>query len=145
MPQTVFQHPLLCGDLRSRVEVLHAAASADGVVGATRRNAQRRSLDYSTDMGDFVVRLFLMSDITDHFARQRALDKDHFAFEVGNAATFLVQRLNADGVWHDCGAGSGAPEFQELAPVRFGRFLERGTDESNLVLIAIFSQCTPHE
>ena len=25
------------------------------------------------------------------------------------------------------------------------RFLERGTDESNLVLIAIFSQCTPHE
>src|SRR4051812_19842204 len=96
MPQTVFQHPLLRGDLRSRVEVLHAAASADAVVGTTRRNAQRRGLDYLTDMGNFVVRLFLMSDIADHFARQRALDKDYFAFQVRNAATFLVQRLNAD-------------------------------------------------
>ena len=38
-----------------------------------------------------------------------------------------------------------APELQEFAPVRFGRFLERGTDESNFVLIAIFSQCTPHQ
>ncbi len=94
VPQRILQHALLGGGLRHRVQVLHRAAAAGAEIGTTWGHALRAGLQHARGVGLFVARLHTIGLVLHALARQRAVDEDRLAFHMGDAATFVVQRLD---------------------------------------------------
>ena len=100
MPQIVFEHALLGGDLRARVEMLLATAAAQAEIRAARRGAHGCRLYDLPDLRELVAGLFNKRRVGHQLAGQRALDEDYLAVGMRDAAAFLIKRFNAERVGH---------------------------------------------
>ncbi|MNN23904.1 hypothetical protein D3C81_1373160 [compost metagenome] len=102
MPEIVFQHALLDGQLRASVQVLHRATAAHAEMLATRVHTHHRGLFHLHQMGLLVARLAAETAIADRLAWQRALDEDHFARrailidQAADAARLHVEAFDLD-------------------------------------------------
>ena len=100
VPERVFQHLLLKGDLRRRIKVLHGAAAAaprpDAEVGAFGHHAQRRFLMDFRHAADFEFGLVAEAFVGNVFAGQGAFHENHLAVVVSHAAAFVIQALNVN-------------------------------------------------
>ena len=113
VPQVVFQHALLDGDLRAGFKVLHLAAAARALVQpemrAARLHAQTGFAVQRGQRGRFPLVLALGDLGADPFAGQRAVDEDHLAVRAaGDALGVQVDRVDAQRVFGQaCGPGVG--------------------------------------
>jgi predicted dienelactone hydrolase len=90
MPEVVFQHTLLDGDLGRHMQMLHLAATAGAGVQPEIRAAGRHALrgfavDFS-QRGRFPVVLLAMGVGADDFTGQGAVDEDHLAIGLAGYA-----------------------------------------------------------
>ena len=130
VPEVVFQHALLDGDLRGRMQVLHFAAAASAgmqaEVGATRRHAQRRFLVHAGERGGLPIVFAAPFLNADPFARQCAINKHHFAIGVvGHALRFQIQRFHQQPIGlrmrrRRCGCGSPCRQAAPIGLCRRG-------------------------
>ena len=100
VPKRVLEDALLDRDLRGGIQVLETAAAADPEMRTGRRHARRTrgvELDHAREL---VAGLAAKDFDRDALADQRAFDEDSLAVDPGDAATFLVERGDDDGV-HD--------------------------------------------
>ena len=104
VPQCVFEHALLGGRLRDRVEMLHRATAAGAEVGAARRHALTAGAQHAADLRAFVAWLAAIDGIFDRFAGQRAIDEQRLAIDMGHAPAFVIERFNG-GDWHASSGG----------------------------------------
>ncbi len=100
VPQVVFQHALLDGDLRTRIQMLHRAAAAGAEEPALRRHARGR-LAQNIDQGGLLIgRLGPMAAVSHPLTRQCAFHEHHFAGrtilvgQTAHAARFVIERHN---------------------------------------------------
>ena len=85
---------LLGRHLRREFQVLHGAAAAGAEMPAFRRGTQIGRLKDIDHTRHLKTGFLAVGFVGDFFTGQRAVDKNGFAFGVGDAAPFLVQRFN---------------------------------------------------
>ena len=90
MPESVLEHALLGRCLGRRLQMLHAAAAADAEIPAARFTALCAGLQNAERSCLLVTGLSAEAGILDFLAGQGALDEYRLAFDVGDAATFVV-------------------------------------------------------
>ena len=105
MAQVVFQHALLVGHLGRKFHMLHRAAATHAKVRAARRRAHEAGVEHLFGVGVFVAGFLPIAAVGDGFVRQRAVDKQGFAVDVGHPPAFKVQGFDTgNGLWM-CHAG----------------------------------------
>ncbi|UGA36993.1 hypothetical protein JOS77_22870 [Chromobacterium haemolyticum] len=92
--QIVFQHPLLDRHLGGELHMLHRTAAAGAVMRTARLRAQEAFLQHLAGVGVFVGRLLAIGAVDHGFIRQRAIDEDGLAVDVGDSPAFVVQRFD---------------------------------------------------
>ena len=109
MPEIVFQHALLHGNLGRRLQMLHGAATARAEIVAARLDPQRGLTVQRGHLAGFPLRFLAIGLETDPLAGQRTFDEDDLAlrailvFEMTNAAPVHIERLdfNDDVLLHE--------------------------------------------
>ncbi len=94
VPQRVFERALLRRNLTSGVEVLQRAATAHAEVRAARRDAAGTRAQDGLGARELPGRFLLQRRDRRALARQCAFDEHRLAIDAGDAAAFLVERLD---------------------------------------------------
>ena len=76
MPQIVFQHTLLDGNLCGRLEMLHGTPAANPETGTCRPNPHRRFVNQRNGLCKFPFAFSFQNLAPDCFSLQGVLDKD---------------------------------------------------------------------
>ncbi|EXI91045.1 MAG: hypothetical protein AW11_00386 [Candidatus Accumulibacter regalis] len=117
MAQGVLEQALLGGHLRSAIEMLHAAPTANAEMRTAWRHAIRRRLEDAQGPRLLIGRLAAVDGIVDALPRQGAVDEDRLAVDHDQPAPLVVQRSN-----DSCG--------HRVHPQKNGRFYRNGNDLS---------------
>ena len=94
VPQRVFQHTLLVGDLGAVIGMLHRAAATDPEMRALRRHALGSSMQHVINHGHGPAGLVAGQGAGNRFTGQAALDEDGLALMSRHALTIMVERFD---------------------------------------------------
>ena len=108
VPERVLEHALLGGDLRRRFQMLQAAAAADAEMRAKRRHTRRTGAQNTRGACKLVGRPPAMNLDADELAGQGPFDEHRFAVDARDAAAFLIERGDEDGIRIHCLAAPNA-------------------------------------
>src|SRR6266545_6614595 len=140
VPECVLEHALLNRDLRGGIQVLEAAAAADPEMRAGRRDACGTRGVKLGHARKLIAGLAAKHFDRDPLADQRAFDEDSLAVDAGDAAAFLIERGDDDGV-HDFGRSKTAAVVVAASLFARSRDMER-RGRMNSALRRPLSHCT---
>jgi hypothetical protein len=91
MPEIIFKHTLLNGDLGCRIEVLHTAPAAHAEMRTARRYTIARGYFDAQGPRQLIARFAALAGVLDALTRQCTYDQNRFPVEPGNTPPFMIE------------------------------------------------------